>query len=63
VRKTVYSIKDRFGHKLVRRGSETIVPDVMRDAIGFGSVKDMYDGGTDGEGGGYYNPYLIEKSV
>ncbi len=59
-RKTVYNIKDRFGHKLVRRGSETIAPDEMRDAIGFGSVKDLYDGGSDGEGGGYYNAYMLQ---
>jgi DNA polymerase-4 len=60
-RRAVYDIKDRYGSKFARRASETIESDVMRDAIGFGSVKDMYDGGNDGEGGGYYNAYMIEE--
>ncbi len=61
MRRAVYDIKDRYGSKFARRASETIESDVMRDAIGFGSVKDMYDGGNDGEGGGYYNAYMIEE--
>lgn len=46
----MYDIKDRFGRDKVRKASETIQPDVMRDAIGFGSVKDL-------EG----NNYLLEE--
>jgi DNA polymerase-4 len=62
LRKIVYNIKDRFGYKALRRGSETIVPDVMRDAIGFGSVKDLYDGGAgDDADGSYFNNYMIEE--
>lgn len=60
-RRAVYDIKDRYGSKFARRASETIESDVMRDAIGFGSVKDMYDGSSSGEGGGYYNHYMIEE--
>jgi DNA polymerase-4 len=60
LRKTVYNIKDRFGSKVLRRGSETIVPDVLRDAIGFGSVKDLYNGDTEGEDV-LYNHYMTEE--
>lgn len=41
VRKTMYNIKDRYGKNTVRKGSEMFNPHVMKDAIGFGSVKDM----------------------
>ena len=42
VRKVMYQIKDHFEQKnIVRKGCELFVPDVMKDAIGFGSVKDM----------------------
>jgi DNA polymerase IV len=42
VRKVMYQIKDRFEQKdIVRKGCELFVPNVMKDAIGFGSVKDM----------------------
>jgi DNA polymerase-4 len=57
VRKTMYNIKDRFGKDSVRRASETIEPKVMRDAIGFGSVKDMNPGDH-----GNFNQYLLEES-
>lgn len=60
VRKAIYNIKDRFGSTSVRRGSEAVAPDVMRDAIGFGSVKDLYDGGPGGQGG-HFNGYLLEE--
>ncbi len=42
LRKVLYNIKDRFGRDIVRKASETIAPGVMTDAIGFGSVRDMY---------------------
>lgn len=60
LRKTVYNIKDRFGSKALRRGCETITHDVMRDAIGFGSVKDLYDGSAEGEES-FFNQYMIEE--
>lgn len=42
LRKVVYQIKDMYDQKnIVRRGSEMFSPHVMKDAIGFGSVKDM----------------------
>ena len=42
VRKVMYQIKDHFEQKdIVRKGCELFVPNVMKDAIGFGSVKDM----------------------
>jgi DNA polymerase-4 len=42
LRKVVYEIKDMYDQKnIVRRGNELFSPYVMKDAIGFGSVKDM----------------------
>ena len=42
VRRVMYQIKDRFEQKnIVRKGCELFVPNVMKVAIGFGSVKDM----------------------
>ncbi len=58
VRKVMYQIKDRFEQKnIVRKGSELFNPHVMKDAIGFGSVKDMMPG-TDGQ---IKNKYLLEE--
>lgn len=56
VRKAMYDIKDRFGRDKVRKASETITPHVMRDAIGFGSVKDLYR-----DEDGNLNQYLLEE--
>lgn len=53
LRKTMYHIKDRYGKNVVRKASETIEPHAMRDAIGFGSVKDLYEGD-------HFNKYLLE---
>ena len=54
-RATMYNIKDRYSRDIVRRASETISPHEMRDAIGFGSVKDF------GKGEGMkLNEYLLE---
>ena len=42
LRKVVYQIKDHYDQKnIVRKGSELFSPYVMKDAIGFGSVRDM----------------------
>jgi hypothetical protein len=40
----------------VRKGSELFIPDIMKDAIGFGSVKDMLV-----EEGVIKNKYLLEE--
>lgn len=53
LRKAMYKIKDEYGKNSVRRAAETIQHDVMRDAIGFGSVKDLYEGN-------HFNQYLLE---
>jgi DNA polymerase-4 len=42
VRRVMYQIKDHFEQKnIVRKGFELYMPNVMKDAIGFGSVRDM----------------------
>lgn len=42
LRKVVYKIKEDYDQKnIVRKGSELLSPHVMKDAIGFGSVRDM----------------------
>lgn len=44
VRKVMYQIKDHFEQKnIVRKGSELFNPYVMKDAVGFGSVRDIGD--------------------
>ena len=53
-RKAMYNIKDRYGKNIVRKASETIMPNEMKDAIGFGSVKDLYEGDK-------FNKYLLEE--
>ncbi len=52
LRKAVYNIKDTYGKNIIRKASELFEPKVMRDAIGFGSVKDMYANN--------FNQYAIE---
>lgn len=56
LRRTMYAIKDDFGKNSVRRAAETIQHDVMRDAIGFGSVKDLYNGN-------HFNHFLLEEDT
>ncbi|MDE1191150.1 MAG: hypothetical protein PW786_03300 [Arachidicoccus sp.] len=60
LRKTVYKIKDKFGKNSVRKASEIIETGIMKDAIGFGSVKDLYDLNPAEEGKNYFNQYLLE---
>jgi DNA polymerase-4 len=55
-RKVIYNIKDRYGKNTVRKGSELFVPDILKDAIGFGSVKDMSPNGTE-----IRNKYMLEE--
>lgn len=56
LRKTMYSIKDKFGKNIVRKGAEMFDPKVMKDAVGFGSIRDMSLTGTD-----IVNKYLLEE--
>lgn len=53
LRKAMYNIKDTYGKNIIRKASELFEPKVMRDAIGFGSIKDMYDNN--------FNQYAIEE--
>jgi DNA polymerase-4 len=56
LRKTMYNIKDMYGKNIVRKAVELFQPEVMRDAVGFGSIKDMINGET-------FNQYAIEQSL
>jgi DNA polymerase-4 len=57
VRKVMYQIKEDFDQKnIVRKGSELFVPNVMKDAIGFGSVRDLGD-----NTGTVRNKFLLEE--
>ncbi len=56
LRKVMYNIKDKYGKNSVRKGCELFDPHVMKDAIGFGSVKDMIM-----EQGEVRNKYLLEE--
>ena len=40
-RKTVYSIKNKYGAQTIKRASEMNDDDLADDVIGFGSVKDV----------------------
>lgn len=42
LRKTVYDIKSRFGKNVLLKGSEVSEEQVLKDVIGFGSIKDFY---------------------
>jgi len=60
VRKVMYQIKDMFEQKnIVRRGSELFNPYVMKDAVGFGSVRDL---GVNKEGA-VKNAFLLEEDA
>lgn len=61
LRRTVYQIKDRFGKNSVRKASEIIQTGTMRDAIGFGSVKDLYNLNSTEENKTYLNQYMLEE--
>ncbi len=41
LRKTVYNLKDKFGYEKVLRAAEIQDTPVLKDVIGFGSVKDL----------------------
>ena len=56
LRKVMYSIKDKYGKYYVRKASEVVDKSYMKDAIGFGSVKDLYE--TDGQD---LNQFLLQE--
>ncbi|HMR84405.1 MAG TPA: hypothetical protein PKE30_14780, partial [Niabella sp.] len=58
LRKVMYTIKDQYGKNIVRKASETIEAGQMKDAIGFGSVKDLYQQNDMGMG---FNKFLLEE--
>lgn len=58
LRKVLYGIKDKWGKYSVRKATEIVARSQMKDAIGFGSVKDLYEG-RDGTG---LNKYLLEET-
>ena len=58
LRKTMYIIKNKYGKNSVRKACETIEPDVMKDAIGFGSVRELEADDNTGEG---INNFLLEE--
>ena len=60
LRKAVYNLKDRYGKNIVRKACETIEDGHLRDAIGFGSVKDIYQGSMLETG---FNKYMLEEEV
>lgn len=41
LRKTVYNIRDKFGFEKIRTAAELLDKPVMKDVIGFGSIKDL----------------------
>ena len=41
LRKVVYSIKDKFGYEKILHGAEIQDTPVLKDVIGFGSIKDL----------------------
>jgi len=64
LRLVMYDIKDRYGKDIVRKACETVAPNEFKDAIGFGSVKDMYGNEVDKDGNTYnkvINKYLLEE--
>jgi len=59
LRRVMYAIKDRYGKYKVRKGSELVMRSEIKDAIGFGSVKDLYS--ADDVNGHDLNQYLLEE--
>ena len=57
IRKVIYEMKDKYDKKnIIRKGSELLVRNVLKDAIGFGSLKDLV--GNDGE---VVNKHMLEE--
>jgi len=55
LRKAMYQLKDKYGKNSVRKAAEMFEPKILRDAIGFGSVKDL--DASDGQ----LNQYMLEE--
>lgn len=63
LRKVMYNIKDQYGKYKVRRASETVHKSHLKDAIGFGSVKDLYaEFSEEGEEKRQLNQFLLEET-
>ena len=60
LRKVMYGIKDKYGKYYVRKASEVVEKSHMKDAIGFGSVKDLYEA-VDDNNGQQLNTFLLEE--
>jgi hypothetical protein len=59
LRKVVYQIKDFYDQKnIVRKGSELFNPYVLKDAVGFGSVRDLGAGK-----GKIVNKHMLEEDA
>lgn len=57
IRRVIYEMKDKYDKKnIIRKGSELLVKNVLKDAVGFGSVKDLV--GNDGE---VVNKHMLEE--
>ena len=56
VRRVMYEMKDKYRKNIVQKGSELLVRGVLKDAIGFGSVKDLVD-----EDGEVVNKHMLEE--
>lgn len=57
LRKVMYGIKDKYGKYKIRKASEVVERSHMKDAIGFGSVKDLYE--TEDQ---EINTFLLEET-
>lgn len=57
LRQVMYNIKDQYGKYKVRKASEVVEKSHLKDAIGFGSVKDLY---TDGRQ--ELNQFMLEET-
>lgn len=55
LRKVLYDIKGKWGKYSVRKATEIVEQSKIKDAIGFGSVKDLNDGNR-------LNQYLLEET-
>lgn len=55
MRKAVYEVKEKHGKNKIMRASEIHDEPVLKDVIGFGSVKDIYEGDDDSK-----NPFSMK---
>ena len=64
LRTAMYGIKDKWGKYSVRKASEVVEHSKMKDAIGFGSVKDLYQPGVEESmiSTESFNSFLLEET-